>query len=351
MEVTLDEYLAENATKFSTEPKLVPYYNSRAKAAGSPVKRAGSPVKREAPVTDLVKSTRRRTTRAIEETLPEYVSTSAACPSAAAMRFAESTHSAFCSFDRELTDASSRPEEQSGSSSPEPAATSNALATRTPARQLSLASRIPLPATPADVAEAVDRHTIALRERATELYDQSGIQEGTQAMRSSLSTVTSILFTVAAFEAWNLRAEVLPLRYAFTIPAIPALGTNFYPVYVPDAFLFVTSSFWSPVTLWTLTSVLVPSFFGYFYNLSAASHPQGRGRSQTVEYNVDPLVFSIVKALISFVVYGQKVTFGGWISENSIERINSALYGEWRGILTGAAITGLVSLYDAVLKK
>ncbi|KAF9882184.1 hypothetical protein CkaCkLH20_00220 [Colletotrichum karsti] len=310
LEVTLDEYLAENATKFSREPKLVPYYNSRAKAAGSPVKR-------EAPLTDLVKSTRRRTTRAIEEILPE--------PEAE--------------------------EESVSSSSPEPAATSTALATRTPARQLSLASRIPLPATPADVAEAVDRHTVALRERATELYDQSGIQEGTQAVRSSLSTVTAILFTVAAFEAWNLRAEVLPTRYAFTIPAIPALGTNFYPVYVPDAFLFVTSSFWSPVTLWTLTSVLIPSLFGYFYNLSAASHPQGRGRTQTVEYNVDPLVFSIVKALISFVVYGQKVTFGGWISDNSIERINGALYGEWKGILTGAAITGLVSLYDAVLKK
>lgn len=238
------------------------------------------------------------------------------------------------------------------SSSPEPAL-STALATRTPARNLSLASRIPLPATPADVAEAVDRHTVAVRERVTELYDQSGIQEGTHAVRSSLSTVTSVLFTVAAFEAWNLRAEVLPLRYAFTIPAIPALGTNFYPVYVPDAFLFVTSSFWSPVTLWTLTSVLIPSLFGYFYNLSAASHPQPRGRtkSTTVEYNVDPLVFSIVKALISFVIYGQRATFGGWINESSIDRINSALYGEWKGILTGAAITGLVSLYDAVLKK
>ncbi|KAL2874369.1 hypothetical protein SGCOL_010450 [Colletotrichum sp. CLE4] len=308
LEVTLDEYLAENTIQFSQNPKLAGYYTSRSKAAGSPVKR-------EAPLTDLVKSTRRRTTRAIEELQPE-------------------------------------PEpERAESSSPEPAF-STALATRTPARNLSLASRIPLPATPADVAEAVDRHTVALRERATELYDQSGIQEGTQAVRSSLSTVTSVLFTVAAFEAWNLRAEVLPLRYAFTIPAIPALGTNFYPVYVPDAFLFVTSSFWSPVALWTLTSVLIPSLFGYFYNLSAASHPQPRGRkSSTVEYNVDPLVFSIVKALISFVVYAQKVSFGGWINENSIDRINGALYGEWKGILTGAAITGLVSLYDAVLKK
>ncbi|KAK6217552.1 hypothetical protein QIS74_07666 [Colletotrichum tabaci] len=308
LEVTLDEYLAENAAQFSHNPKLAPYYNTRAKAAGSPVKR-------EAPLTDLVRSsTRRRATRIIEEIRPE-------------------------------------PEAESSSPSPEPAL-STALATRTPARNLSLASRIPLPATPADVADAVDRHTVAVRERVTELYDQSGIQEGTQVVRSSLSTVTSVLFTVAAFEAWNLRAEVLPLRYAFTIPAIPALGTNFYPVHVPDAFLFVTSSFWSPVILWTLTSVLIPSFFGYFYNLSAASHPQPRGRrSSTVEYNVDPLVFSIVKALISFVIYGQKATFGGWINENSIDRINGALYGEWKGILTGAAITGLVSLYDAVLKK
>ena len=69
------------------------------------------------------------------------------------------------------------------------------------------------------------------------------------------------------------------------------------------------------------------------------------------DYVVDPLTFSVVKALLSFVVYGQKVTFGGWLNPQSINRIDGAIYGGWKGILVGTAITGLFSIYDAVLKK
>lgn len=184
------------------------------------------------------------------------------------------------------------------------------------------------------------------------MYQESGITERTHAVRESLSTVTSIIFTVVAFELYSLRPEVLPGRYAFTVPSVTALGTDAYPVYVPDMFLVLTSSFWSPVLTWVATSVLVPSLFGYFYNLSAASHANTRRtRSSHADYNIDPLVFSIVKALVSFVVYGQGATFGGLVNPASIQRINSAIYGEWKGIVTGAAITGLASLYDAVLRK
>jgi hypothetical protein len=66
---------------------------------------------------------------------------------------------------------------------------------------------------------------------------------------------------------------------------------------------------------------------------------------------VDPLTFSIVKALISFVVYGQGVNFGGLLSDLSIMRLENAIYGGYKGILTGTAITALVSIYDAVLRK
>jgi len=45
LEVSLDEYLSENATQFSTDPKVAPYYNSRAKAIGSPVKKEAPELK------------------------------------------------------------------------------------------------------------------------------------------------------------------------------------------------------------------------------------------------------------------------------------------------------------------
>jgi hypothetical protein len=199
----------------------------------------------------------------------------------------------------------------------------------------------------------VDRGTLAVRKRVSSLYQESGITEATQATRESLSTVTSVLFVVAAFELYFLRPEVLPNRYAFTFPAISLIGTGDYPVYIPDLFLLLTTSFWSPTALWALTSIIVPSAFGYFFNLTIASnhHTRGRAKANNPDFVVDPLTFSIVKALISYVVYGQEVTFGGWLGETAISRINSAIYGGWKGVLVGTAVTAVVSVYDAVLRK
>ncbi|KAI8672527.1 hypothetical protein LRP88_02965 [Fusarium phalaenopsidis] len=314
--IALDTYLSENSSRYLADPELAGYFNSRSKALGSPVKREVMRDEADKPL----KVSRRRTTKLSEEITPESddASPQAASPQAAS-----------------------------------PQAISTALV-ETPGRALSqVAARIPLPATPADVALAVDRSTSAVRQRVSSMYEESGITEVSHATRDTLSTVTSVLFCVAAWELWNVRREVLSNIYAFTIPAIQFLGTSDYPVYVPDMFLLLSSSFWSPTLTWIFTSVAVPSFVGYFFNLSATSTPPTRGRlrSNNAEYVVDPLTFSIVKALISFVVYGQGVNFGGLLNDMSIVRLNNAIYGGYKGILTGTAITGLMSIYDAVLRK
>ncbi|KAI0144133.1 hypothetical protein F4776DRAFT_461082 [Hypoxylon sp. NC0597] len=307
LELALDEYLAENANSFSSDPKLANYYSSRARTVGSPVKRDAVDG-----AVEKLKVAKRRATKAVEEIVP-------------------------------------------AESEDEPTSTSTAVA-RTPGRALSLASRIPLPATPADVAEAVDRSTVAVRTRVVSLYRESGITEATHATRESLSTVTSVLFAISAFELYFLRPEILADRYAFTIPAISFLGTKDFPVFVPDMFLLLTSSFWSPALLWAFTSAILPSIAGYFINLSINSTHHGRVTRRSSFHAqdavvVDPLTFSIAKALISYVVYGEGITFGGWIDETSIARINTAIYGGYKGILVGTAITGILSIYDAVLKK
>ncbi|KAI3317999.1 hypothetical protein HD806DRAFT_513380 [Xylariaceae sp. AK1471] len=304
LELALDQYLAENAAAFQSDPKLANYYASRARTVLSPIKKDV-----DGPVERLRAARRRRETKASEEPLP------------------------------------------SPDSEEEPSSTSTAIA-HTPSRALSLASRIPLPATPADVANAVDRSTIALRTHVVSVYKESGITEATHATRETLSTVNSVLFAISAFELYFLRPEILADRYAFTIPAINFLGTSDYAVFIPDMFLLLTASFWSPAFLWAFTSTILPSIAGYFVNMTAGA-PHGRvtRRASVPDAVVDPLTFSIVKALISFVVYGQGVTFGGWINEVSIARINSAIYGGYKGILAGAAISGIFSIYDAVLKK
>lgn len=198
----------------------------------------------------------------------------------------------------------------------------------------------------------MDRGTVAVRERVTSLYQESGITEATEATRESLSTIKSVLFVIATFELYFLRPELLPDRYAFTIPAVGFLGTGDYAVHLPDLFALLTASFWSPALTWAFTSIVAPAFFGYFFNLSAAHAPTGRGRrAQQQEYVVDPLTFSIVKAVATYVVYAQGVTFGGWINPDSVARINSALYSGWKGVLVGTAVAGITSVYDAVLRK
>lgn len=300
LESSLDEFLTANASHLSSDPKLAPYFNIRNKT-GSPVKR--EPAEPRAP--------RRRITKVVQEEAP--------------------------------------PAEE------ESTADSSALI-QTPARTLSLSGRIPLPSTPAEVAQAVDRSTVAVRERVATIYAESGITEATQVTRESLSTVYSIITFVSLFEWYFLRSEVLSDRYAFTIPAIAALGTNEYVVLFPDVRLFLSSTFWAPTLIWLFISAFAPAFFGFFFNLSAAngSHHSGRGRSRpfsNAEYIVDPLTFSIAKALLVFVILGQGVTFGGWIDQYSVSRISMSLYGGWKGALVGTAITGVASLYDAVLRK
>jgi hypothetical protein len=184
----------------------------------------------------------------------------------------------------------------------------------------------------------------------SEAYEESGIVETAQAARESLSTVVAVQAIVIAFELYNLRKEILQDRYAFTIPAISILGTHDYAVKIPDLFLLLTSSFWGPATLWASTSLLIPLFASYFFNLT--SKPS-RGRSQSPHFNYafDPLTFNIVKALLTFVVYAQDVTFGGLVDLEHVARINSAIYGGWKGVIVGTGIGALVTLYEAVLKK
>lgn len=224
---------------------------------------------------------------------------------------------------------------------------------------MALASRIQLPATPADVAHAVDRGTVAVRARVSSLYKDSGITEVTHTARTWLSSVHSVVSAIALFELYMLRKELLPDRYAFTFPAIRFLfgGTSDYPVQLPDMFALVTAAFWGPALTWAVTSVLLPSVAGYFFNLSAgassAAAQHGRGRraaAPQVEYAVDPVMFSIVKAVVTYVVYAQGVT-GGLADPMWVSRINSALYSGWRGVLVGTAVSGLTAVYDAVLRK
>ncbi|KAH7407890.1 hypothetical protein BKA64DRAFT_743466 [Cadophora sp. MPI-SDFR-AT-0126] len=309
LEVALDDYLTKNASQFSSDTQLAPFYKGR--NGSSPVKKEAASLASD--IETKVKSVKRRVTKAAEELV--------------------------ATDDSEVEPATTR---------------ARSALTRTPRASalsnLSFASNVPLPPSPSVVADAIDRRTQVLRSKVANMYEDSGLVEYAQSTRESLSTVQAVQAVVILFEFYNLRKEVLADRYAFTIPTINYLTSAPYDVKIPDLFLLLTASFWNPVSLWAITTLVVPFVASYFFNLTAKP---SRTRSHTPHfaYKFDPLTFSIVKALMTFVVFGQDVTFGGLVDLESVARINSAIYGGWKGVLVGTGITGLITLYDAVLKK
>jgi len=177
----------------------------------------------------------------------------------------------------------------------------------------------------------------------------SGVIEAAQSTRESLSSVVSVEFLILVFEAFNLRKEILADCYAFTIPALPVLRTSPHPVALPDLFLLLTPSFWQPFILWIATSLLIPLLFAYFFNLTA--RPRAGRAQQRFEYAFDPLTFNVVKAVITYAVYAQGVTFGGLVDLESVARIRAAAAGGWEGVVAGTAVGILVTFYEAIIRK
>lgn len=359
IEQQLDNFLSQNANRFSSDSRFTSYFNSRARQ---------SPIKRESDVTPN-RAPRRRATNKVEVEIPAAtIEESDSIPSTTSP--SPEPDSKQVPAPSEVLHAAAQVTQDAIVSTAQSAVQN----VQNPGHALSQlnntfsSSTLRLPASQAELAQVVESGTLAVRNRVSDLYRRSGIHEKAETVRESLSTVNSVAVTVAAFELYFLRKELIPDRYAFTIPAVKLLGGMLgwdeYPVYVPDMFALVTAGFWIPALVWTTTSLILPSLFGYFFNLSVAhsnpfstnSGPTTRRQSRELskrepEYAVDPVTFSIAKALITYVVYAQGVTLGGWLDPDAVFRINGALYSGWKGVLVGAAVTGVSGLYDAVLRK
>ncbi|KAL4876581.1 hypothetical protein BJY04DRAFT_140754 [Aspergillus karnatakaensis] len=313
--VKLDEHLQSNASIFGKESQLEEYYRRASQSSrGSPVKR-GSRASRESPrdVTPVKqevaaptpRSTRRRTK--VEEVEP--------------------------------TDESDVPAE-------------------TPARAIADVA-VQLPASPRLVTDVIEHQTTAWRKSISEAWNNSGVQEQSDSLRATLSSVQAVEVIVTLLEGLSLIREVLPLRYLATIPAIDAVHTPSIPVKIPDLFVLVDSSFWAPVSLWLLTSVFLPLTVAYFFNISLsvaqssggpAAHTRRNSRV-IAQTHFDPLSFNISKAIITYLVYAHGFTFWSVYSSYSIQTVNASIPFQYAGILTGTAIGTVGTLYEAILRK
>lgn len=216
----------------------------------------------------------------------------------------------------------------SSSSDPEP------VTTRTPQTALSFSRSIPLPPSPAVLADRIETQTISFSNSVSSYVSSSRLPSALHSVRATLSSVIGIELLALFIEAWGLRSQVLPLRYLTTLPAAPALGTGELAIKIPDLFALLTMGFWGPVGLWALTSVLLPLAGAWFINLTEGAQ------------SYDPVSFNVVKAVLAWVVYVRSGVGGE--SRVVVER---GVPGGAQGLLAGAGIGVLASLYEAILRK
>jgi hypothetical protein len=215
-----------------------------------------------------------------------------------------------------------------------------------------LAEKVPLPPSPKMVSDYIAQTQTNIFNKTSDLYNKSGTTEAIDNLRDTASTVVAIQVISLLVEATGLQRETFPWRYAFDIPAIPALKTHAYAVKLPDFFVLVTSFFWAPSTLWLTTTLFVPILFAYFFNFSHSIRGQGaRTRSTPHVYKFDPLTFSVSKALLTWLVFAQGFRYGGFWSDETVARVDGSLYGGYQGVLIGSAIGALASIYEAILQK
>ncbi len=189
-----------------------------------------------------------------------------------------------------------------------------------------------------------ERQTSMIRHKISEVVDKSGVVEYAHAVRTTFSDVYMIELFTLVFEFYNLRPEVLPDRNYIT-PIIPILANHPHTVRGIDLMDFFTIRFWQPFTLWLATSLLVPLFFSFFFNITS------RSRKSQTKKTFDPLSFSIIKALITYAVYAKDVEFGGLVDLESVARIRSAMAGGWQGVVAGAIIGVVVTFYEVLIEK
>ena len=169
-------------------------------------------------------------------------------------------------------------------------------------------------------------------------------------MRENLSSVTAVQTTLLFVEALALQREILPWDPLFDLPPLAIIGTPKITVCLPEFFILLSAYFWSTTLLWATTNIVLPAGFAYFYNLSTRTVKRGGYKQSVARYAVDPLTFNVVKALLVYVVYERRNTFGLFANETRYQ-VEHAVYGGSTGMLIGSGIGVLAALYEAAQTK
>ncbi|KAI7550025.1 hypothetical protein KC331_g3437, partial [Hortaea werneckii] len=352
----LDTFLQANASRLSQNAAFEPYFGPRSRtpfkarsssAAGNATSDDGEGVK------SVVRGRGRRATRVKEEFDSEEPALSSPAPVVSPT-------------------AQLLPQSQSRTTSKRRPNTTTTPASASRSSLLSPTNYAPrLPASPADVANFAEYETSQLYAGLSDFYTLTGLPRTLDSLRETCSSLSGIQGFFMLLETFSLHRVVLPWIYSgldLPLPFLPESLTTprggFLPrkieLFYPDLFQLLSSDFWFPTLLWSTTSLLLPALAAYFFNLTLrpvhrrASGSSGGGVSVTVaRYTFDPLMFNVVKAIATWMVYSRGVGtgVGGWIGEEVVGTVEGAMWGGYQGVLVGCYVCVLASVYEAVLRK
>jgi hypothetical protein len=233
-----------------------------------------------------------------------------------------------------------------------------------PRRVSEIISQVDIPASPAQLAEVADQSIQAVQTKATELWERTRIDQVKETIRENVSSVAAIQTLILLIEATGLQWNTLQMTPAIPVPEAAAQYTSNAYVSVPDGWTLLTSDWWAPATLWSLTSWVLPLIVSYFVNLTLRSNTNRKSADR--QYPADPLTFNIVKALLAYSAFRLPVIDASMVGQTGMVRANDLSWGPfaeqtvsvvrnnvpggYHGLQIGAVVGILVSLYDAALK-
>ncbi|KAI5779233.1 hypothetical protein EDC01DRAFT_621512 [Geopyxis carbonaria] len=308
LENILTEYLEAHQNELSTDSLLAPYYDT--------VISTRSPIKSTAAHHELPeKRTRRRTSRYTVLTQ---------------LNISEESTPEPAIINERTTRSGSR-----------------ALAARTPrtVRTIRDAAYVPLPPSPAVVANEIESRTNQIVASAFEAIEIVEITQKAIGLRDRLSNVISVNAIALTLEVSFLFISVIPLTYEVTIPGIPTLGTHNKIFVLPDLFVLLTSAFWSPFLTWLMTAIIGPFINASLFNLVAATVAVKDGS----EYKADPLTFAVTKALLVYLVHYKDFFFWGLCNPKSVQIVGNSVGRELQ--LVAAGIAGLAAIWEGILRR
>jgi hypothetical protein len=217
---------------------------------------------------------------------------------------------------------------------------------RTPTQTILQQRRQSLPPSPTIVVDEVEHATTRFYAGLDDIYTLSGIPEAIDWAREGCSSIATVHLAFLLFEAYGLSRAVMPWTYIFDFPSISLIGTPSFAVKIPDLFVMLSSSFWSPVLLWSATSIFIPLIFAYFFNLTVHTVKRNNARVRVVRYNYDPFTYNVAKFLCVSTVFGAGI-LQGWVSDDTVFIVESSQFGGFASMLAGTYICGLCSLWQA----